>query len=719
MPIVPTYGAAPRVATSGGFDGALSGGDDRSAQIGAQQTANLGGALTQSGESLGRVAIDMQQMVNQTRVNDAQNQLRETILQKTYDPTNGYLALKGKAALDPDDNGQALPDRYASDVQNIASMISDRLGNDAQRREFNLQAQNMVTQLRGDAERHMMGEFVAYHNSVQDGTIDLSAEQAKAAWNNPERIAPAVDSIKAAIYQKGQLNGWSASQIEAAMLKTTSAVHKDVVMAALENNNPTYALGYLDRHKADMSADDILRVQGQVNQSVWSAQALGAVQVASTKLQTQIMPGDADRAFNIALGTESGNRQFDSKGQPLTSPKGAIGAAQVMPTTAPEAAKLAGLPWDENRYKNDAEYNRALGRAYFNKQVQDFGGDLGRAYAAYNAGPGAVREAMKKAERAGDRLVPAKPDDYLAYLPKETQNYVAKNLAKYGSGGGAPSRPTESDFISTALEQLPPGASPQALKLTREQAKQQYDLLSRSLKDSGDSAVSEAQQWIIQNGGNFTQLPVPLRSRVMQYAPDKYDSLMKFAGEIAAGPPTKTDWNTYTQLRAMASSNPVQFGKTDLRSYYPQLAPTQREQLLDLQMKAKDPKQHADVASLSEQLSNAHNLLGFGRGDAVKKGQFDDAVTQQLAAETRAKGKPLDFAERDKVIKRMMLPTTGGGWFSTPRMYQSAGTPDALTAQPKLSDNDRTLIIAALKGEGLQPTEANIQARFKLRYGIR
>ena len=54
-----------------------------------------------------------------------------------------------------------------------------------------------------------------------------------------------------------------------------------------------------------------------------------------------------DRAFTAMLGTESNHRQLDNQGNPITSPKGAIGVAQVMPSTAPEAAKLAGLAWDE------------------------------------------------------------------------------------------------------------------------------------------------------------------------------------------------------------------------------------------------------------------------------------------------------------------------------------------------------------------------------------
>ena len=114
---------------------------------------------------------------------------------------------------------------------------------------------------------------------------------------------------------------------------------------------------------------------------------------------------------------ESGGRHFDKNGQPLTSSAGAIGIAQVMPKTAPEAAKLAGVEYDENRYRNDPDYNKALGRAYYNAQIEKFG-DPVLAAAAYNAGPGNLQRALAKAQETGG--------NYVDYLPAETQAYVQK-----------------------------------------------------------------------------------------------------------------------------------------------------------------------------------------------------------------------------------------------------------------------------------------------------
>lgn len=138
-------------------------------------------------------------------------------------------------------------------------------------------------------------------------------------------------------------------------------------------------------------------------------------------------PSNGNGTFAQILNAESGGQQFDANGQPLTSPKGAVGIAQVMPSTAPEAAADAGLAFDPEKYQNDASYNAALGQGYYQKLLGEFG-TPDRAAAAYNAGPGAVSAALTKADKSGG--------SYLDYLPQETQAFVSKVMG--GDSGGGP-----------------------------------------------------------------------------------------------------------------------------------------------------------------------------------------------------------------------------------------------------------------------------------------
>jgi hypothetical protein len=136
-------------------------------------------------------------------------------------------------------------------------------------------------------------------------------------------------------------------------------------------------------------------------------------------------PASSD-LFTSMVGVESAGQQFDKSGKPLRSPKGAIGAAQLLPGTGPEAAQLAGLEWNPARLAMDRDYNIALGRAYFQKQLSDFG-DPALAAAAYNAGPGRVRAAVKQGG-----------DNWLTKLPQETRSYVARTVGGPSSSSPGP-----------------------------------------------------------------------------------------------------------------------------------------------------------------------------------------------------------------------------------------------------------------------------------------
>lgn len=134
--------------------------------------------------------------------------------------------------------------------------------------------------------------------------------------------------------------------------------------------------------------------------------------------------GVPDTLWRAQIGQESGGNQFGDNGQPLTSPKGATGIAQVMPRTAPEAAQLAGVPFDPQRYKTDPAYNETLGRAYMGEQMRQFG-DPVKALAAYNAGPQRVRDAIARGN-----------ENWLALMPAETRDYVRRISPRIGAADG-------------------------------------------------------------------------------------------------------------------------------------------------------------------------------------------------------------------------------------------------------------------------------------------
>lgn len=152
---------------------------------------------------------------------------------------------------------------------------------------------------------------------------------------------------------------------------------------------------------------------------------------------------------------------------------------------------------------------------------------------------------------------------------------------------------------------------------------------------------------------------------VMDLPPAIYDGLKNsgklaqamniFAGEV------KSDVNTLLDLYETARVAPDEFRRLPLKTYIGSISSSDLEQLAKMQ---KDPKELKDAATLSEQLSDMHDQLGWGTGDREKKGLFDKSVREEIDLEQKRTGKVLNYEERQKVIDRMVVKGKAeGDWF--------------------------------------------------------
>lgn len=136
--------------------------------------------------------------------------------------------------------------------------------------------------------------------------------------------------------------------------------------------------------------------------------------------------GGAGKALAYAIARQES--EFNAKAR---SGAGALGLLQLLPGTAKEVARKAGMPFSAARLTTDPAYNATLGAAFLAEQLGRFDGSYVLTFAGYNAGP---RRAREWVERYGD---PRGADvdavvDWIERIPyHETRAYVQRVMENY------------------------------------------------------------------------------------------------------------------------------------------------------------------------------------------------------------------------------------------------------------------------------------------------
>ncbi|MDB5964262.1 MAG: lytic transglycosylase protein [Polaromonas sp.] len=111
---------------------------------------------------------------------------------------------------------------------------------------------------------------------------------------------------------------------------------------------------------------------------------------------------------------------------------GASGLMQVMPGTARDTARYIGLTGFTADQINDRDTNILIGTAYLKRALDDFGGSMSMAAAAYNAGPGRPRTwrgqpggPVTEAAIWAENVPFNETRDYVKKVLSNTTNYAA------------------------------------------------------------------------------------------------------------------------------------------------------------------------------------------------------------------------------------------------------------------------------------------------------
>jgi len=384
--------------------------------------------LTLSKELAG---VERQRAGTLDKLNNTANKVAETI--------NGAFG-SSLQQLTVDNLGDSMVDSFNRAALKVQARI----------RDLAAQGKNAFAWMR---EVKRQGEYLDFFSSFATNLEDAIARGAKTGLSKIKDVFP---NIGMTVRQFNRLRpdeknarvkeamSFDALQKAAELPDLTPTLAK--VLDKFDGTNATSVLGeFKDQYLLEFqkSFDDATAQPLELNTNATAENtkaviALTAAVGVGAGVQMPNLPMGNDlfaKMVPVTLDSESGNKRYGRNGKLLRSSAGALGEMQVLPSTARKPG-YGVAPAKDGSPDELARVGRDLLKAFLTKYK-----DPAKAWAAYNAGPGSLEKAMAKGG-----------DNYLKYMPKETQAYVAKNLRKLGKAKVTP----------TVNEVLPPDVEVQA-----------------------------------------------------------------------------------------------------------------------------------------------------------------------------------------------------------------------------------------------------------------
>lgn len=413
---------------------------------------------------------------------------------------------------------------------------------------------------------------------------------------------------------------------------------------------------------------------------------------------------------------DAGKSPF-AEGKLLESPKGALGEMQVMPKTITDPG-FGVKPASDNSPEEIAR----VGRDYLAAMVREYDGDVSKALAAYNWGPGNL-----------DRAVKEHGPNWLQAAPEETRSYVERGVREFGAGAGRGKRPSLAEIKADLRADPLLAGNPARLKAAEEAAEKQYRDIEAAEKQATDEALDTAYRGLYANGGNMNALPVSVRAMIPG---DKLSAVMGFADTVRKSGGAVHNPEAWAQVLSMpreslAAMSPIEF----FREFRPHLDDAHLEKgyalLNDARGEVGTDAKHLEVITTANRVKKAAidaGLLpatGKANDNEVKAfAQFerlvDDRVRQFEATDLQGKRKA-NSAELQQIIDGTLMDkvfVSRTGWLDREviaglaapedltRAYVNVGGQEVRVAQ--IPANQRAVIASKLQSRGLPVTEQRI-----------
>ena len=629
----------------------------------AQATQRMGGALDRAAE-VGTQLMDQQAETRATEVDVALSaHIRESLLGE-----EGLMRKQGQAFVD------SAP-TYLKSIEDKAQEL--RKGRNA----FEQRMLDKVVNQRLDAARTQIGgqvikeqEFA--NKAAKAARVINQTTNTAMSYRDPEAYSRERAALLASVADNVEAQGATdPATLQAATRERMNDVHVYAVQDMVRRGEVAQAQSWLDTAliKGELSPASATALQEKVEKAVEETE-LGYL--VDGRAPPSVVDGKLTTA-SPELVAAVGFQESRGNGAAV-SPKGAQGSMQVMPDTGPEAARLAGVPWQPERMVSrkpeDVEYQTKLGTAYLNAQLSRFGGNVAVALAAYNAGPARAEQWVKSYGVPGEGQTVAQWINKLPFA--ETRDYITKITARLGGTTRAPLSPNvrtveEVDAFAQQFTDPKQRAAARAAGLTRVN-------MNRASEYQRQSDAWDAVQPYLQKDTPWSSIPKAIWNNL---DPQHQTSIID--AQKAGGTSRRTDPVVLDKVYDMMETAPDDFKDMDLLTLAPQLSGSDFEELRKLQRDArmgmgnwKRPAvQYATINRLVATVAPPTLLKPANKAElAVFKSRWYQALVAKQAGQTD----PLTEDEIAEVGTRLTAETAFGpkllGGADTRPLYKFAVT---------------------------------------------
>lgn len=456
-----------------------------------------GAAMQDIGVAAGKYADMLKEATDKLDTAKAQEALSK-IQQARLDLTMGTQTAKGAYQAK---GGDVLTPTYASGYRSQFDLATEGITKEltpAQLAKLKPHMQRESIGFQTDIARHSMAQAEVYTGIVNENrakthtSIGIAKRGDETALDTEVRALRDIANEEAT---RAGLTGKDDKEKDALIgiqQKYVSPVYVGAITGLLDDRKPELARKLLDKGRLDIEPGARLKLEEQV---VKAEEGQKTLSVAGDELRrieytntptSRVASVMRDTLTAVTTRVESGGMganggMVDAKGNLIKGPviqggasKGqqAVGPHQFMPSTAKEAAKLAGVKWDEELFNGTSaesrKYHDTLHNAHIESLMKQFGTQA-EIYAAYNGGAENVRKAQEKFAKT-QKLIdmgasPVLPGSYnpaegpLSFLdfmakPSETKPYVSKAIALANSLPDMV-RPTKAELETSMAAKFP------------------------------------------------------------------------------------------------------------------------------------------------------------------------------------------------------------------------------------------------------------------------